>query len=65
MDNQRKRASSIEEFARDHDIGRAHVYELIKKRQLQARKIGRRTVITEEDAQKFRESLPVLDLPPA
>jgi excisionase family DNA binding protein len=60
-----KRALSITRFAAEHDIGRDTVYALIKQGKLIARKIGRRTVITEEDAKRFREGLPPLELPPA
>ena len=51
-------AFSIENFARAHGIGRTLAYELIKTGQLTARKVNNRTVVTTEEAQRWRESLP-------
>jgi hypothetical protein len=49
---------SVEEFARRHDIGRTTAYEEIKAGRLIARKVQGRTIILEEDAKTWRESLP-------
>jgi excisionase family DNA binding protein len=52
------RAFSIEEFCRRYGVGRTKAYEEIKLGRLQARKIGRRTVILEDDAEAWLRRLP-------
>jgi excisionase family DNA binding protein len=53
-----KRAFSIEEFCRRFGIGRTRAYEELKFGRLRARKVGRRTVITEDDAEAWLRRLP-------
>jgi hypothetical protein len=49
---------SLDEFARQNRIGLTTVYSEIKAGRLTARKIGRRTIITADDARAWREQLP-------
>jgi excisionase family DNA binding protein len=51
-------AYSVEEFARRHGIGRTTAYEEIKDGRLVARKVGSRTIVTDEDARAWRVNLP-------
>ena len=55
-----ERSYSLGEFARQNDIGLTTVRGEIKAGRLAARKIGRRTIITAEDAKDWRERLPKL-----
>jgi excisionase family DNA binding protein len=55
-----KLAYSIEEFAELASIGRTFIYEEINAKRLQARKVGRRTIILAEEARAYLESLPAL-----
>jgi hypothetical protein len=58
MSEARKEACRVDEFAKDHDISRAQVYEEIRMGRLIARKVGSRTLITAEDAAAWRRALP-------
>jgi hypothetical protein len=49
---------SLDEFARLNDIALTTVRGEIKSGRLVARKIGRRTIITPEDANDWRNRLP-------
>lgn len=51
-------ASSVPDFAKRHSISRAQAYIEIRDGRLIARKIGARTVITDEDAAAWRHDLP-------
>ena len=53
-----ERSYSLSEFARQNDIGLTTVRGEIKAGRLAARKIGRRTIITAEDAKVWQERLP-------
>ena len=53
-----QRAFSIEQFCRRFGIGRTKVYEELKLGRLRARKIGRRTIIAEDDAESWLRRLP-------
>jgi hypothetical protein len=57
-------AYSVDEFAKANSISRAQVYIEIRERRLVARKIGVRTVITDEDGVAWRRSLPVMATTP-
>jgi len=57
-----KRAFSIEEFCRRFGIGRTKVYEELKRGRLRARKIGRRTIVTEDDAEAWLRRLPLVKM---
>jgi len=49
---------SLDEFARLNDIALTTVRGEIKSGRLAARKVGRRTIITAEDAKAWQERLP-------
>jgi excisionase family DNA binding protein len=51
---------SVEEAARFLGIGRSLIFEEIKAGRLIARKAGRRTIITYDDAVAYLHSLPVV-----
>jgi excisionase family DNA binding protein len=54
----RPRAMSIEEFCDLYGPGRTKAYEEIKSGRLRARKIGKRTIITLDDAEDWLRRLP-------
>jgi hypothetical protein len=51
-------ADSVERFAEKNAISRAQAFIEIASGRLIARKVGSRTIITQEDAAKWRRSLP-------
>lgn len=51
-------ADSIERFAAKNAISRAQAYKEIAAGRLTARKVGARTIVTHEDAAKWRRALP-------
>jgi hypothetical protein len=53
-----QKSYSLSEFARQNDIGLTTVRGEIGAGRLAARKIGRRTIITAEDAKAWQERLP-------
>jgi hypothetical protein len=53
-----RRSYSLDEFARLNDIALTTVRGEIRSGRLIARKIGRRTIITAEDANDWRDRLP-------
>ena len=55
-----QRAMSIAEFCERYGPGRTKTYEELKSGRLRARKIGKRTVITEDDAEDWLLRLPVI-----
>jgi excisionase family DNA binding protein len=55
-----QRAMSIDEFCARYGPGRTKVYQELKSGRLRARKIGTRTVITEDDAEDWLQRLPVI-----
>jgi excisionase family DNA binding protein len=54
------RAFKIEEFCRRYPIGRTKAYEEISSGRLRAHKVGRRTIITAEDAEDWLRHLPLM-----
>ena len=58
-------AMSVAEAAAEAGIGRDGIYAAIRDGRLEARKWGRRTLITYEALQRFLNGLPPLQLPPA
>jgi excisionase family DNA binding protein len=52
-------AHTIREAAREAKISRTLLYEFIRSGDLKARKIGRRTIITDDDLRAWLASLPV------
>jgi excisionase family DNA binding protein len=59
-----QRAMSIDAFCCRYGIGRTSVYEEIKHRRLRAVKVGKRTLISEDDAEDWLRQLPVLETGP-
>jgi excisionase family DNA binding protein len=57
----RQRAMSIAEFCESYGLGRTKAYEELKSGRLRARKIGKRTVIIEDDAEEWLGHLPVIE----
>ena len=49
---------TIAEFAELSGLGRTKIFEAIRDKKLRAKKFGRRTIILEEDANEFLNSLP-------
>jgi excisionase family DNA binding protein len=54
----RQRALSIREFSAIYNVGRTKTYEELKSGRLRARKIGKRTIIAEDDAEDWLRRLP-------
>jgi Helix-turn-helix domain len=57
----RQRAFSIQEFSKIYGPGRTKVYEELNSGRLRGRKVGRRTIITEDDAEDWLRHLPVIE----
>lgn len=57
-----QRAYSIEEFCNRFAVGRTKVYEELKRGRLRARKIGRRTIIADDDAESWLGRLPSMKM---
>jgi excisionase family DNA binding protein len=57
----RQRAFSIQEFSQVYGAGRTKVYEELKSGRLRGRKVGRRTIISEDDAEDWLRRLPVFE----
>ena len=56
-----QRVLSIREFSDSYGPGRTKAYEEIKSGRLRGRKIGKRTIITEDDAEDWLRKLPVIE----
>jgi excisionase family DNA binding protein len=62
-DGRRRRlAMSIAEAAIETGVGRDHLYAAIRDGRLQAKKLGRRTLVTHDALQQFLDALPPLNL---
>lgn len=59
----RQRAMSIDQFRVRYGVGRTTAYEEIKLGRLRARKCGKRTIITEDDAEDWLLCLPIVTSP--
>lgn len=57
------RGMSIPEFSARYGPGRTKTYEEIKSGRLRVRKCGKRSIITEDDAEEWLRRLPILTLP--
>jgi hypothetical protein len=60
----RQRAMNIAEFCERYGVGRTKAYEERNSGRLRTRKCGKRTIITEDDAEEWLSSLPVVELLP-
>lgn len=58
-----KLAYSVEEAAFSANLGRDAIYQAIRDGRLEAKKEGRRTIITAVALQRFLHELPCLRLP--
>ncbi len=54
----RSRAMNIDQFASNYCIGRTKAYQELQSGRLRGRKIGRRTIITTDDAEDWLRRLP-------
>ncbi len=64
MPSRSKFGFNVAEAASKVGVGRDHIYGAIRDGRLEARKLGRRTVITYEALERFINELPLLQLPP-
>ena len=53
-----KRALGVAEAAKAAGVGRTTIFEAIRKGQIAAKKVGRRTIITTDDLDAWLKSLP-------
>lgn len=51
-------ARSVRRFAKDADLGESTVWKAIRERRLRAKKVGRRTIILDEDGKRYLQELP-------
>jgi Helix-turn-helix domain len=56
-----QRAMSVAEFCARYGPGRTSAYQEVKSGRLRARKIGKRTIITVDDAEDWLRCLPVIE----
>jgi excisionase family DNA binding protein len=56
----RQRAMSLPEFCERYNVGRTLAYEEINAGRLRARKVGKRTIISHDDAEDWLRSLPLI-----
>jgi len=61
--NQERLAFGVDEAAKRTGIGRVSIYKAIREGRLEARKLGRRTIITDEALRAYLNSLPPMKLP--
>jgi excisionase family DNA binding protein len=57
----RQRAMSVDQFSVRYGLGRTKIYEEIKSGRLRARKCGKRTIISEDDAEDWLRRLPLIE----
>jgi hypothetical protein len=55
------RARSIDQFCQCFGVGRTKAYEQIGLGRLRARKLGKRTIITDDDAEEWLRNLPQVE----
>jgi hypothetical protein len=56
-----QRAMSIVEFCNRYGLGRTKAYEEMNSGRLRGRKLGARTIITDDDAEDWLRNLPVTE----
>jgi hypothetical protein len=54
----RQRAMSLAQFCEWYGLGRTKAYEELKAGRLRGRKCGKRTIIADDDAERWLSSLP-------
>jgi hypothetical protein len=57
-----QRAMSLLQFCARYGPGRTKAYEELKSGRLRGRKVGKRTIIAEEDAEDWLRCLPVIEV---
>ena len=60
-----KMAFSIDEAAMRAGLGRDAIYSAVREGKLEAKKMGRRTLVTADALRRYLDNLPSLQLPPA
>jgi len=55
-----RRAMSVATFCRRYGLGRTRTYAELKAGRLRAHKIGKRTIITLDDAEQWLSQLPLM-----
>jgi excisionase family DNA binding protein len=60
-----KMAFSVSEAAMRTGLGRDAIYSAVREGKLEAKKMGRRTLVTADALRRYLDSLPSLQLPPA
>ena len=60
MDNER-RVFTISEFLQRYGIGRTRFYEEVAEGRLRLRKLGKKSLVTVDDAEAWLNSLPTLE----
>jgi len=58
-------AMNVRQAAAEAGVGHDSIYDGIRSGALEARKLGRRTIITRDALERFIAALPRLELPPA
>lgn len=58
----RQRAMNIDEFCHSYGLGRTSAYEELKSGRLRGRKMGKRTIIAEDDAEDWLQRLPAIEI---
>jgi excisionase family DNA binding protein len=51
---------SVARFSEDYGVGRTKIYEELKSGRLRGRKIGKRTIISQDDAEAWLDQLPAM-----
>jgi hypothetical protein len=59
-----QRAMNLRVFCARYGIGRTSAYSEIKQGRLRAKKVGRKTIVCEDDAERWLRLLPVLETGP-
>jgi hypothetical protein len=57
-----RRAMSLLQFCARYGPGRTKAYEELKSGRLRGRKVGKRTIIAEDDAEDWLRCLPVIEV---
>jgi excisionase family DNA binding protein len=60
-----KLAYTVDEAAFRAGLGRDAIYDAVREGKLEAKKKGRRTLVTADALRRYLENLPALQLPPA
>ena len=64
IDKFERMAFSLGEITMSTGLGRDKIYDAIRNGELEARKAGRRTLVTADALRRYLANLPTLQLPP-